>query len=190
MGRFVVCFMLLAAAGGPVRTVEADFPFFNRGDRSQRSESRRARSERPEAGQFLRVPPAPLDDAVRPAVPDQLPPVPPLPVIPEQFAAIPDAMGALPSGPIELFRRVEYDDREDSHPRGVKRLVAVRDPRSCRKPCDCCEPGLVFVEVCVPPHGCPKVKHSKDLRKIELDYGEYEIEIASEDGEVEVEYED
>jgi hypothetical protein len=48
----------------------------------------------------------------------------------------------------------------------------------------------VFVQVCVPLRGCPKVKCSKDGRKVELDYGEYEIEIESEDGKVEVEYDD
>ena len=94
------------------------------------------------------------------------------------------------SGPIELYRRVKYDDLDDAHPRGVKQLVAVRDPRACRKVCDCCGPRLVFVEVCVPPHGCPKIKVSKDAGKVELDYGEYEIEIEVEDDEIEVEYED
>jgi hypothetical protein len=146
---------------------------------------------------LVQIPPAPLDERGLPPVPEAylgepLPPtgLPQHSIVPEQLPLLSKMAGPHASGPIELYRRVKYDDRDDAHPRGVKQLVAVRDPRACRKVCDCCGPRLVFVEVCVPPHGCPKVKVSKDAGKVELDYGEYEIEIEVEDDEIEVEYED
>jgi hypothetical protein len=146
---------------------------------------------------LVQIPPAPLDERGLPPVPESyfgepLPPaaLPQHSIVPEQLPLLPKMAGPHASGPIELYRRVKYDDRDDAHPRGVKQLVAVRDPRACRKVCDCCGPRLVFVEVCVPPHGCPKIKVSKDAGKVELDYGEYEIEIEVEDDEIEVEYED
>ena len=146
---------------------------------------------------LVQIPPAPLEGGL-PPVPEPylgqpLPPAAALPqhsIVPEQVPLLARMAGPHASGPIELYRRVKYDDRDDAHPRGVRQLVAVRDPRACRKFCDCCGPRLVFVEVCVPPHGCPKIKVSKDADKVELDYGEYEIEIEVDDDEIEVEYED
>jgi hypothetical protein len=197
MRPLVSLFVLSAVALASVPAVDAGLPFFGRrdsDDRRQRSETRPDREQRlapgprllPRidgltAGVFVQVPPAPAGD----------PPLPPLAAQPEPGSQPVYPLEPLPSSaPIEVYRRVEYDDRDDAHPRGVKRLIAVRDPRSCRRACDCCDSRVVFVEICVPPHCEPRVKVSKDGRKIDLDYGEYEIEIESEDDEIEVEYED
>jgi len=90
---------------------------------------------------------------------------------------------------IELFPCVTYEDHGHIHPCAVRTVVAVKDPTCCPDPCGCCQPGCVYVEICVPPC-CPykyEVKR-RDHSKIEYDYGRYEIEITSRNGVVHVDY--
>lgn len=89
----------------------------------------------------------------------------------------------------ELYPCVEYEDLDNIHPCAVPMVVSIKDPRACSDPCSCCEPGCVFVEICVPPCGCPKVTVKKHGRKVKYDYGAYRIEVESRrNGIVEVDY--
>jgi hypothetical protein len=96
----------------------------------------------------------------------------------------------------ELYTRVRVKDADDIHPHAVPAIIAVMDPHRDRRARHAQHAGpnlgpnlgLVFVKIFVPPHPprSVKVKHEE----IELDWGEYEIQIESEDGVVEIEYED
>jgi hypothetical protein len=92
----------------------------------------------------------------------------------------------------ELYSRVRVKDADDVHPHAVPAIIAVMDPHRDRRARQAQHTGpnlgLVFVKIFVPPHPprSVKVKHEE----IELDWGEYEIQIESEDGVVEIEYED
>lgn len=87
--------------------------------------------------------------------------------------------------PQALFHNVEYEDLDNIHPCAIPIVVSVADP--CER---CCGPSCVLVQICVPPCECVKVKHSKDGRKVKYDYGEYTVQIKSEDGVVSVDYDD
>lgn len=92
---------------------------------------------------------------------------------------------------IELFPCVTYEDPQNIHPCAVRTVVAVKDPTCCRHRCDCCQPGCVYVEICVPP--CCPYKYDvkrRDGSKVEYDYGDYEIELTSRNGVVHVDYDD
>lgn len=89
---------------------------------------------------------------------------------------------------VELYPCVKYEDCDNAHPCGVTRIVKIVDP--CWDRCDCCEPPCVYVAICVPPCGCPKVDVDDHGRKITYDYGKYEIEIKSKKGVIRVDYDD
>lgn len=90
---------------------------------------------------------------------------------------------------LELYTHVKYEDLDNVHPRAIKKIVAVKDPRT---PCvPCAEPSCVYIEICVPP--CDRFKFEvkrKDHSKVEYDYGDYEVEITSKRGVVYVDYDD
>jgi hypothetical protein len=105
-----------------------------------------------------------------------------------------------------LYHRVEYEDLDHIHPCAVPTVVQVLDP--CTEEddhhcclfghhrhhggcdaCQACGPRCVLVKICVPP-GCPKIKVSDKGRKVKYDYGDYKVEIESEDGVVSVDYDD
>lgn len=91
---------------------------------------------------------------------------------------VPMADGAELDGAAGLYPWVEYEDLDNVHPCGVPKIVAVRDPRICQDPCDCCKPACVFVKICVPPDCCPpKVSEAWHGRQIKYDYGDYRVEI-------------
>ena len=103
---------------------------------------------------------------------------PPIPV-PEAPAA--EAAPAV-AAPITLYACVKVDDADEIHPCAEKTIVSVSDP---------CNPGCCrYVEVCVPPCGCPKIHCSKCGTRVTYDYGEYSVEIKSKKSYVEVEYHD
>lgn len=110
---------------------------------------------------------------------------------------------AVSSGPpMQLYHCVEVEDRHNIHPCAVTKIVSVMDPcpQTCNTGCgtcdscnscgSCCPPGCVFVQICVPPCGCPEVKVSRRGKKVKYDYGSYEVEIYSDDGVVKVDYDD
>lgn len=104
----------------------------------------------------------------------------------------PEPVGGPVGGGCALFHCVEYKDLDNIHPCAVPKIVSIVDP--CWKPskCGCCRPAprCVQVKICVPPCGCPRVKVSKDGRKVKYDYGKYEVELEAKDGRVEVDYDD
>ncbi|GAB4153146.1 MAG: hypothetical protein Tsb009_29420 [Planctomycetaceae bacterium] len=90
-----------------------------------------------------------------------------------------------------LFPCVEVEDCDHIAPCAVPKIVCIVDP--CWKPskCGCCapqKPRCVQVKICVPPCGCPRVKVSKDGRKVKYDYGKYEVELESKNGKVYIDY--
>ena len=91
-----------------------------------------------------------------------------------------------------VFHRVEYKDLDNIHPRGIPTLVQVPDPCACDcRHCNaCCAPQLVSIKICVPPGPCGRVKVRHGGRRIEYDYGKYEVEIKVRNGYVKVDYDD
>ena len=117
------------------------------------------------------------------------------------------------TGAVPLFGRVRIEDPENRHPCGLRQVVAVAAPRGPEPPCglaklfhdDCrgcargcaecrplCDagPGLVFVEICVPPCRPEEVKVTRGGHRVHLDFGDYEVTLTSRDGCVEVDYDD
>lgn len=86
--------------------------------------------------------------------------------------------------PAPLFHNVRYKDPKNIAPCAVPQVVLVRDP--CLKSCDKCD-RCVAVQVCM-PHGCTKISRCKDGSRVKYDFGKYEVEIVSRNGEVVVDY--
>lgn len=141
---------------------------------------------------FQEIEPGPAPLAVPGPVPVEEPPIQRIQPVPETAPGI-----VVPSpGPaeyqtVELYPRVKYDDLDNIHPFAVKKIVAVKDPRTKKDPCLGCAPPCVFVMICVPPNERFKYEvKRKDHSKIEYDYGDYEVEITSKNGVIEVDYDD
>ena len=108
-----------------------------------------------------------------------------LPPVPDHPAAEGTIIGpGVPtSSAIHLFACVKVEDEDNIHPCAVPMIVAVADP--CN---ECC---CRYVMICVPPCcDCPEIETSRSGRKVEYDYGEYEIEIKSKDNYVVINYDD
>jgi len=118
--------------------------------------------------------------------------VPPAPAVEGDSGAPPPSYEPVPmdmSGmaeTVQLYDCVKYEDLDNVHPCAVTKIVAVLDP--CQDPCDCCGPRCVYVQICVPPCGCPEIKTHHSGKKVKYDYGKYEIEITSKKGMVIVDY--
>ena len=76
--------------------------------------------------------------------------------------------------------RVRYKDRENTHPHSIRQTLFVPSRCGC---------GEIAVDVCAPP-GCPIIKTKRRGKKIEYDYGDYEVDIIQKDGEILVDYDD
>ena len=88
-----------------------------------------------------------------------------------------------------MFTRVRVKDRKNIHPYARPVVIAVRNPNACKHTCSCCtEP--VYIEVLAPPCPLEDVDVSRDGTRIELDYGDYEVDITSRKGVVTVDYDD
>lgn len=107
---------------------------------------------------------------------------PPVPVPDAPPAAEAPAHDAGPA-PIALFPCVKVEDTDNIHPCAVPIIVSVADP--CNP---CC--GCRYVQICVPPDCCPEIKTSRNGRKVEYDYGEYEVDIKSKKDVVVINYDD
>lgn len=93
------------------------------------------------------------------------------------------------SGPgVPLFDRVKYKDLDHIHPCAVPVIVKVLNPLE-GDDCHGCGPGYVFVEVMMPP-GRPDIRPSKGGRKVKYKFPEYQVEIRTKKGYVEVDYDD
>ena len=111
---------------------------------------------------------------------------PPAPM-PEPMAA-PAAAG----GPVALFHCVKYKDLDNVACCAKPMIVDIVDPCWCPDPCNpCCKPPCVQVQICVPDQCCPpKIKCSKDGRHVSYDFGKYAVDVRSQTGYVEVDYDD
>ena len=130
------------------------------------------------------------------------------------YGDVPDAAGGLcdlgtcDSVGVPLFTRVRVEDPDHIAPNSIRKVVAVMDPcgplpsrnpikrlidrrRAAADPlCAACPPGLVFVEICVPPCACERVRVTRGGAHVKLDYGKYEVELTSREGYVKVDYDD
>ncbi len=120
----------------------------------------------------------------------------PLAPVPEASAAkpspdaavVPPAVEPQPAPQVvELYPCVVYRDERKIAPCAVPMIVAVPDPCA---PKDCCKPRCVYVKICVPPCGCPKVRVYKVLKKVRYDYGRYAVDITWRRGRIRVDYDD
>ena len=76
------------------------------------------------------------------------------------------------------------------HPCAVPIIVQVLNPSACDHPCNCCGPRCVAIQICVPPCACKRVKSRWGGRRVEYDYGDYEVDVRVKDGYIEVDYQD
>ena len=149
----------------------------------------------PPSGPAILPPPAAVSDGEQPplpAVPDEPVPSTPLP------APVMES--------IELYPCVEYDDRDEMHPRAQPVIVAVPDPSSVKHPfywlvgdapcdgcghCAHCAKPCAYVEICIPPNcPVPQPKVRSNGRKYVYDFGKYSVEVKLQRGKIEVEYDD
>lgn len=89
---------------------------------------------------------------------------------------------------VPLFDRVKYKDFKHIHPCAVPVIVKVLNPLE-EDDCHSCGPSYVFVEVMMPP-GQPDIRHSRGGRKVKYKFPEYQVEIRTKKGYVEVDYDD
>jgi hypothetical protein len=94
------------------------------------------------------------------------------------------------SSAITLFQCVKYRDTRNIAPCAVPIIVQVPDPCVPRDRCGCTPRPCVFVEICVPSCGCPKVCVTRHGNKTRYDYGKYAVDIVSVNGRVVVDYDD
>jgi hypothetical protein len=115
------------------------------------------------------------DDQPPLPIPDT-PPTPATPIVP-----VPD-LPPVSGEPIVLYDRVEVEDRDNIPRSAVPVVISIPDP---------CAPGCCrYIEVCVIPDCEPRIHTSPSGRKIEYDYGEFEIEIVNRKDCVVVNYDD
>lgn len=90
--------------------------------------------------------------------------------------------GQFASVETELYPRVRVEGEDEIPRHAVPQIIAVRSPDPLRFP------GLVYVPVRVPPGPCRDLKVKDDGAKIEMNYGDFSVEIVSAKGLVSVEY--
>lgn len=116
-------------------------------------------------------PPLPIPDTP----PTPVTPAPATPIVP-----VPDSSSS--GAPIVLYDCVKVEDRDNIPECAVPVVISIPDPcNSC-----CCR----YIEVCVIPDCEPRVHTSPSGRKIEYDYGNFEIEIVNRKDYVVVNYDD
>lgn len=89
--------------------------------------------------------------------------------------------GAFVGPEVALFAKVRVKDRDNIYPRAIPKCIAIRAPHG---------PGCVFVKVFVPPYPAREVDVEDGGRKLKLDYGDYEVEVESDDGRITIDYDD
>jgi hypothetical protein len=122
------------------------------------------------------------------ATPDQPPlpapetaalPTPATPLVP-----VPDAQASpsVTAEPIVLFSSVKYEDKDNVPKCAVPTVVSIPDP---------CVPGCCrYIEICALPDCEPRIHTSPSGRKIQYDYGSFEVEIHNRSKVVVVNYDD
>lgn len=128
---------------------------------------------------------------VRPApVYAPVPPVPPVPVYRVPVVPVPAPMpmhriGEFVRCEVPLATCVQVKDLCKAAPDAVPAVIAVRDPHACEH--DSVE-RVVYVEILVPRCPLRKLEVSRCRTRVDLCFGEYDVEIRSRDGVVTVEY--
>ncbi|MBL8848874.1 MAG: hypothetical protein JNG89_04290 [Planctomycetaceae bacterium] len=106
-------------------------------------------------------------------------PTPATPLVP-----VPDSQPSAASTlePIVLYTNVKYEDGDNVPKCAVPIVVAIPDP---------CLPGCCrYIEICAVPDCEPKIHSSPSGRKIQYDYGSFEVEIYNRSKYVVVNYDD
>lgn len=120
------------------------------------------------------LPPLPAPETV--AVPTPATPLVPIP------DAEPAPSASLSAEPIYLYTNVKVEDLDNVPKCAVPTVIAIPDP---------CLPGCVrYIEICALPDCQPRVHTSPSGRKIEYDYGTFEVEIYNRSKYVVVNYDD
>jgi hypothetical protein len=122
------------------------------------------------------------------ATPEQ-PPLPApetaaLPTPASSLVPVPDAQPSpsVTAEPIVLYSNVKVEDRDNVPQCAVPTVIAIPDP---------CMPGCCrYIEICALPDCKPSVHTSPSGRKIEYDYGSFEVEIYNRSKYVVVNYDD
>ena len=103
------------------------------------------------------------------------------------------AGGPLPIGPdggVPLYTNIKIDDPDNIAPCAVPKIVQVLDPCPRNDGCGSCGPQCVFVQIFVPPGQCERVSVSRNGHKVKYKYDDYQVEVESKKGYIEVDYDD
>ncbi len=113
-----------------------------------------------------------------------------IPPVPGSFGHLPHQIGEIVNCHVVLEPHVVIRDACDVAPHAVPVIVAVRDPHLSRFGSRGCVERLVYVEVLVPACPVQRVRVSPCQTKIRMDFGQYEVDITSRNGFVEIDYDD
>jgi hypothetical protein len=117
----------------------------------------------------------------------QLPPTQAYPSVPGYPVApsFPHQVGEIVDCHVPLATCVRVEDECNIAPNAVPVVVAVRDPNTCGHQC---QERIVFVQVFVPP--CPprSIRVTPCHSRVQMDFGQYEVDIKSRDGMIFVDY--
>jgi len=98
---------------------------------------------------------------------------------------MPYRIGEFVRGAVPLTTCVQVRDLCNAAPDAVPAILAVRDPHCCEH--DLAE-RVVYVEILVPRCPLQKLEVSKCGTRVDLCFGEYDIEVRSRNGVVTVQY--
>jgi hypothetical protein len=107
-----------------------------------------------------------------------------LPTPAPSLVPMPDAQSSpsVMAEPIVLYSSVKYEDRDNVPKSAIPTVISIPDP---------CVPGCCrYIEICALPDCQPRVHTSPSGRKIEYDYGSFEVEIYNRSQYVVVNYDD
>lgn len=118
---------------------------------------------------------------------------PPLPIleappVPGSFGHLPHQIGEIVACDVTLEPHVVIKDACQVAPHAVPVIVAVRDPHLSRFGSRGCVERMVYVEVLVPNCPAKRIRVSPCKTKIRMDFGQYEVDITSRNGFVEIDY--
>ncbi len=99
-------------------------------------------------------------------------------------------LGSFVTCPVPLEPHVLVRNAHEIAPGAIPVVIAVRNPHLGRFGSRGCVESVVYVQVFVPPCPLQRLKVSPCRTRIKLDYGDYDVEITSCDGHIDVEYDD
>ncbi len=115
-------------------------------------------------------------------------PVLEVPPAPGSFEHLPHQIGEIVTCDVALEPHVVIKDACEVAPNAVPVVIAVRNPHLGRYRSRGCVESLVYVEVLVPPCPPQRVRVSACKTRVRLDFGQYEVDITSRNGRVEIDY--